>query len=1060
MGDDDEDREVLRSFTVSGPCVVSDGLVLGIASRYIGNHNVVFFALDASTGKLVWMRPLGWGQQELNLFGAPVKELAASAPAVSDGVAYASTGLGFTAAVDVRTGRPHWLASYEIQDIEPVQYWFKAPLRFPRVGPSPPVVAEDLLLLAPTDGTHLYAYDRADGRVRWRIPYPDPPSFGATSHFLGVVDDGKRNVALLAGSRLEAYDLETGALLWYGMLQEDYEQENYPVGRGVAAGGQILVPTVKGLVRFSLEREGSFVGRDPWPPGATPGNVIALPQVLLVAARESLQAFYSWEEIEEDIRTRRRERPDDPAVLLEAGEIYRLGGALDRAESTFREALRMAEAARDAAAVARAEHGLFLTFFTHGKRLSADAPPQAIEAYHRALEWARNGAERVEARIRIDTLLTDEPAERAENLQRLVSEAHGVRAAFPGSRETLPARAMALLQLARVQLERGLATDAVDALQVLLREEGETRLGEEPARDRARRMVDEILQIHGGAPYAQHEAEAERLLAAFRASEDLALLERILREYPNATVVPEALFRRGARLLADRDPGAAAETLLRLLRDGAEASRTAPAAALLSRAYRLLGREGARRFALTWLRDRYADHVFTLDDGEFTGYSFAAAEGYEPTPPEPEEAAPRARPLRELHFERVPEDSWGREVEVVQGGEAQPPLALLTDNHALVAFDLKRARVAFRLSPGACHRALHVDGTLVLALTGALRGVSADGGRTRWDTDIDGYVVHLAGARGQVYALVQDATGAGGGRRLMALDATTGRRLWSSELGNADYRTLLARGPDLLLRQSRYEGGHIWPAVVVLDGLTGHTRHVIALPTRGRMQGEPTVVGSHLVVASRDEKGNHQITGHDIETGALEWTRPLAGRERVTTLVPDGDRVLVLQSDGHLGTYDARTGEPTAETKITVGSGSMVAPYQGTVPLAAYDRVTLMLQTRQSPYGVAAWDRRTGKLIWESNWTSATRLTRAVLHEAGPTIVSLTAYDRRGAPARVLLRVLETSTGDLVQEVEPEGLAAEHGLLSMAEGWGTIVVFGRAGAALYAPAEQGAPGGR
>ena len=54
----------------------------------------------------------------MNLFGYPLKELAASPVTVADGVAYASTGLGFVAAVDIRSGVPRWVASYEIIPID------------------------------------------------------------------------------------------------------------------------------------------------------------------------------------------------------------------------------------------------------------------------------------------------------------------------------------------------------------------------------------------------------------------------------------------------------------------------------------------------------------------------------------------------------------------------------------------------------------------------------------------------------------------------------------------------------------------------------------------------------------------------------------------------------------------------------------------------------------------------------------------------------------------------------------------------------------------------------
>ena len=91
MGAEEADRTALQGYSVASEPAVSEGLVLAVASRYEVQHTVSFLALDASTGRLVWHRPLGWGQQETNLFGAPVKELAASPPAVADGAMIAAT---------------------------------------------------------------------------------------------------------------------------------------------------------------------------------------------------------------------------------------------------------------------------------------------------------------------------------------------------------------------------------------------------------------------------------------------------------------------------------------------------------------------------------------------------------------------------------------------------------------------------------------------------------------------------------------------------------------------------------------------------------------------------------------------------------------------------------------------------------------------------------------------------------------------------------------------------------------------------------------------------------
>ncbi len=1060
MGTHPDDVKPLDGVTVVSPCVVAENLVVAVTAHNDGGfHRVSLIAVDLETGRLAWQRSLGYGNQELNLFGAAVKELAASAPAVKDGVVYASTGLGFVAAVELRTGRPRWLGSYEIQPIEPVQVWYEAPLRFPRVAPSPAVVTGDVALFAPTDGMHVYAFDRRDGSFRWRVPYPGRAQIGAPAHFLGVVNDGKREVALLTGTDLEAYDVSNGTRVWIGRLQETHGERNVPIGRGAVTEEHVLVPTNNGLVRFSLAREGSFEGRDPWPTHVTPGNLLPLARLLLVTGRESLQAFYSWEEIERDIVRRQQAHPNDPSVLLEAGEIYRMGGALDRARKAFHTALDIAtRGAGDRAAEASAARGLYLTWRSASSGLESVSPEQARGALGRALEWARTAQERVEARLALDRLLEALPEERVANLERLVDEAGSVRATFPGDEEDAPARAMALLKLAQVRTEMGRAADAIESLQLLLREEGDEEIRGENARDLAREYIDEITRVWGREAYRRHEDEAQRLLEKAKAENGADLLDRILREYPNATVVPAALLGLGGRYLSEGLPARAAGVLRRLLADFPEDPGAAKAAALLARAYDALGLDGARAFAYAWLAARHPDAKLEIEGSQTTGAALAAAERRPPRrilPPRPEKLV---LPLREVLFESVGDEAWGRQIHVASADpeRAPSPLTLLTDGRSITAFDLTKASVAFRLEPGSCHRAFYDDGILVLALSRALMGVTADTGQPLWEVPVEGNTLDLEGGQGQVYALVHDTSGRRGERSVVAVDLVRGKVVWTLPLGgHADFRDLRVHGTDLLLREARYQGGRIWPTMLVVDGLAGRLRHVIGLPAENTTEADPVVVGDHLIVTARDTAGTRHLTAHDIQTGEVAWTHPLPGRTRVCGLLPHGDAIVVLQADGTLGTYRGTDGAPTDLTKIFVGEGGDAAPFHGTAPLLSGSRLVLMPRIASPPVHVGAWDRKTGKLAWLASWDEDKTPSRSTLALEGDAVLALTPFTPPRSPARVLLRILDAETGTVRLDVEPMGLTAEFGLLSMTHGWGTVVVFGRAGAVLYAASTAG-----
>ena len=98
-------------------------------------------------------------------------------------------------------------------------------------GCSPPVVSGGLVLLAPHDADYLYAFDRRDGKVRWRFKR------GPHRYLVGAA----RRRVVLGGRRVTAVDLDTGEEAW------SYH-ERRPSGRPAIAGDHIVVPTFEGLV--------------------------------------------------------------------------------------------------------------------------------------------------------------------------------------------------------------------------------------------------------------------------------------------------------------------------------------------------------------------------------------------------------------------------------------------------------------------------------------------------------------------------------------------------------------------------------------------------------------------------------------------------------------------------------------------------------------------------------------------------------------------------------------------------------------------------------------------
>ncbi len=1061
MGAKGMDRLTLADTSIVSPVAVAEGLVLAVGAYHDGNHNVSFMAFDVGTGALRWRRPLGFGQQELNLFGSPLKELAASPVAISDGVAYASTGLGFVAAVDIRSGVPRWLASYEIIPVRKVQLWYDAPVRTPKMAASPPIVRGDTLIVCPTDGRHVHAFNRRTGKLLWRQPYvTNGMVYDVTGHCLGVANDGKRDVLLLTDKELRARDLVTGKEVWRGRFDPE---DDRVVGRGAVAANDVLVPTREGLQRFDLSSEGAYRGTVPWPEEADRGNLLPLGRVLIVTGREDLQWFYDWAAIERDVAKRRKERPNDPTILLEAGEMYlRGGGETERARKAFEAAREVAARARPDLE-ARAIEGLHQTWLREGDE-NVSFPDEARKAYETALTFARTPEQYVRVRLRLHRLLDgEETAVRLKNMQALVDEAGDALAVFDPTEGRVPARAAALFLLADLHLDRERPSDAVNVLQQVLREERDAPMPGGLAGERAQIRIAEILAQSGALPYRRHEAKAKALLKRAVAENDPKLLDRILHEYPNAAVVSDALLERARRHLSSERPLSAAAYLRRLLLGAPKEHPLVPTAlAALAQAYRTAGALGAGRAALGRLANRYARSRFSWDGTSWSGATFAAAEAAAMSVPHPDGASEKTlrTPLVEAHFEKVGEDEYARPLDVATdtdatGSPRTAPVALMMRGSELVTIDLPRAKVAWTAEVGGVQRAAWLDGVVVLAVNRELRGYDAKTGAPLWTRATGALTRDLQVSGGVVYALVQDVVRGNRGNRLIAIDAFRGIEIWTVTLARSDYRNLKPWGERILLRQVRYDRGGARGELLVFDAFDGRRRHAVPVPLQ--VDTTPVVAGDLWCVAgTADGRSRRVLTAYDLAAGKARWQRTLKGSYMVGSLVHHGQHLLVLQQDGTLTTHSLKDGTPLHETRVYVGEGGNARPFPGTPMIASGKHVTFIPWVRRPALSVVCYDRKTGKLQWESPYKPKLTLSKAALQKIGDRLVAMIAY-REGDAQHILLRILDATTGKPIQVIEPEGLSRDNWVPTVQAGYGTVVIFGKSGASiLRAPKAKGA----
>jgi len=164
--------------TISTP-VVADGVAYAAAGSEFSPCHV--YALDASSGKVIWDLAAGWDEE----FGDP---------AVTEGVVHVSTRWdGHLRALDARTGRLLW--DYKAGG-----------------GASAPVVAAGLVFAGSMDG-HLRALDAGNGTVRWDLAlggHVCSPS--ATDGVLYACSGSEEDADTPSG--IWALDARTGAVLW------------------------------------------------------------------------------------------------------------------------------------------------------------------------------------------------------------------------------------------------------------------------------------------------------------------------------------------------------------------------------------------------------------------------------------------------------------------------------------------------------------------------------------------------------------------------------------------------------------------------------------------------------------------------------------------------------------------------------------------------------------------------------------------------------------------------------------------------------------------------------
>ncbi len=1024
---DPGDAEVLRGLNANSPPLVAGDSVYVLGSRESGRYFCELLAADARTGKIRWHTRLCTGQQELNLFGRPLIELAAGAVSERDGVLYCSTNLGVAAAVDARSGAILWLRGYPQIPIPYAIQWHTTPEREATWANGPPIVTEDTVYLTPTDSRHLVALDRRDGATRFLFYGGDPAvEEEIYRHLLGTAGD----FVYVAGPKVLAVHRRTGKVAW-GRGQGEFParpaggEPEVAIGRGFVATDAVWTATARGIYAFDLASGKRLVdvprapdSGDPGLASGAGGNLVLAGQVLLVAHRERITACVLWEKLYAELRRRQEADPRDPRLALEIGQVCTRRDKADEAAAAFRRALALSAGLPEeeqGKVAAAARQGLFDLLASQGARRAAESRSEAALAdYGKALEVAPNPPAKVGVLLRMADLFrtAGDKVRLARTYEDLAGDLRDVPHEFP-SLGTVPAGLFALMNLAEMAAAEGRAEDAIGYLtRVIAEHPRRPVLGGEDSEKWARGRIDALLAKHGRGAYASFEERAAALLRGAEKARSADGYEAVLRLFPNSGAAGRAAVALGRLLLAEGDYRRAAVVLRRVQAELPDDESAPVLLHLLATALEKRGYLLSARSALIRLSRDHPDATLDVDGRPVRAGEYAAARLREE-----QFAALTAREKR-VDLPLVPlwtaDEGETAYVRILDPVGPPPPemkgVVLLGTNGVLRAVRTASRETVWQIPlNGIVTRPVHSEGVLVLVNNDGLTGLSPATGETLWRSPGRQSVRAVAANPGSVFVLSADPRDPSE-VLLRAVSPRSGEVYWERSLPDHQVHDLLLTTEDSVAVSSRDPAG-----VEVFDTASGRPRFRVEMEERS-LYREPFLVDESSLFLSH---ANQRLELYDLSSGRRVFSTELPNDRPYRTAVPAPGGVFLIDSTESLLFIDA------ADGKVRWSAPAVPkAPPQYQGEAADEQRVYVVRRRDEGQvYYAEARDNRTGEILWRVDLLTSKSATPAPLLTERYAIFHMNSFDfGQGAWTSETIFV-DKSTGAAVQRLAPPELA-------------------------------------
>lgn len=309
-----------------GAPIVAGGRVYAVLARFEGTrvmHSIMCY--DDPPGRPVWSTEVS---------DTPVASLAENRArlellTLAEGNLIFCPNSGAVVAVDAGTGKPAWAFRY------PAPEW--SPTHIAPRDISPPVSADGIVYIAPTDTDRIFALEAGTGRPLWETgPIHTDQLLGVTrGHLIATIagpNRGIRGLDIRTGSHREPEGWAT---------HDDPFLSSY--GRGLVSDSLVLWPTKSGI--FLLHPTDGTAARPPIP--GPHGNLAFADGVLLVATPTEMWGYVADRRLLQKRKKALSQRPTDPPdAVRELGYALADAGRFREAEDAFAEAGGSAEASR------------------------------------------------------------------------------------------------------------------------------------------------------------------------------------------------------------------------------------------------------------------------------------------------------------------------------------------------------------------------------------------------------------------------------------------------------------------------------------------------------------------------------------------------------------------------------------------------------------------------------------------------------------------------------------------------------------------------------------------